>query len=96
MEHIKEVRNIHDKDLADGWGAVQLRDGMTKRSEQMAKEFRWQWLFPQKNRWLNEKTGQQGRHHIDESILQKAVKAAVREAGIITTRQAFSPPPQFL
>lgn len=82
-EHIKEVKIIHDKDLADGWGAVQLRDGMGKRSEQMAKEFRWQWLFPQKNRWINEKTGQQGRHHIDESILQKAVKSAVREAGII-------------
>lgn len=63
--------------------AVQLRDGMGKRSEQMAKEFRWLWLFPQKNRWINEKTGQQGRHHIDESILQKAVKSAVREAGII-------------
>lgn len=40
-------------------------------------------LPPQKNRWINEKTGQQGRHHIDESILQKAVKSAVREAGII-------------
>lgn len=63
--------------------AVQLRDGMGKCSEQMAKEFRWLWLFPQKNRWINEKTGQQGRHHIDESILQKAVKSAVREAGII-------------
>ena len=82
-EHIKEVKIIHDKDLADGCGAVQLRDGLEKRSEQMAKEFRWQWLFPQKNRWINEKTGQQGRHHIDESILQKAVKSAVREAGII-------------
>ena len=76
-EHIKEVKIIHDKDLADGWGAVQLRDGMGKRSEQMAKEFRWLWLFPQKNRWIK------GRHHIDESILQKAVKSAVREAGII-------------
>lgn len=82
-EHIKEVKIIHDKDLADGWGVVQLRDGMGKRSEQMAKEFRWLWLFPQKNRWINEKTGQHGRHHIDESILQKAVKSAVREAGII-------------
>ena len=39
-EHIKEIKIIHDKDLADGWGAVQLRDGMGKRSEQMAKEFR--------------------------------------------------------
>ena len=82
-KHIKEVKCIHDKDLTDGWGAVQLRDGMSKRSSEIAKEFRWQWLFPQKNRWINEKTGQQGRHHIDESILQKAVKTAVREAGII-------------
>lgn len=50
---------------------------------------------PQKNRWINEKTGQQGRHHIDESILQKAVKSAVREAGIInaschTFRHSFA------
>ncbi|WP_433172183.1 tyrosine-type recombinase/integrase [Treponema maltophilum] len=49
-KHIKEVKCIHDKDLADGWGAVQLRDGMSKRSSEIAKEFRWQWLFPQKNR----------------------------------------------
>ena len=82
-KHITEVKCIHDKDLADGWSAVQLRDGMSKRSSEIAKEFRRQWLFPQKNRWINEKTGQQGRHHIDESILQKAVKTAVREAGII-------------
>mgnify|MGYP002625598737 CR=1 FL=1 len=81
--HIAEVKAIHEKDLADGWGKVQLRDGMTKRSSETAKEFRWQWLFPQKNRWINEKTGEQGRHHIDESILQKAVKKAVRDAGIV-------------
>ena len=81
--HIAEVKAIHEKDLAEGWGSVQLRDGMTKRSSETAKEFRWQWLFPQKNRWKNERTGEQGRHHIDESILQKAVKTAVREAGIV-------------
>ncbi len=81
--HIAEVKAIHEKDLAEGWGSVQLRDGMTKRSSETAKEFRWQWLFPQKNRWKNEKTGEQGRHHIDESILQKAVKSAIREAGIV-------------
>ena len=81
--HIADVKAIHEKDLAEGWGSVQLRDGMTKRSSETAKEFRWQWLFPQKNRWKNEKTGEQGRHHIDESILQKAVKTAIREAGIV-------------
>lgn len=81
--HIKKVKALHEKDLADGFGAVLLRDGMDKRSQETAKEFKWQWLFPQKNRWLNKVTGKQGRHHIDESLMQKAVKTAVREAGII-------------
>ena len=81
--HIKKVKALHEKDLADGFGAVLLRDGMDKRSQETAKEFKWQWLFPQKNRWLNKATGKQGRHHIDESLMQKAVKTAVREAGII-------------
>ncbi len=81
-EHIKEVKSLHDKDLAAGWGAVQLPES-TRQSSDTAKEFRWQWLFPQKNRWVNGTTGQQGRHHMDESLLQKAVKTAVREAGII-------------
>ena len=76
-KHIAEVKEIHEKDLADGWGQVQLHNGKS------SKEFRWQWLFPQQNRWLNTKTGEQGRFHMDESILQKAVKNAVREAGII-------------
>ena len=81
--HIKKVKALHEKDLADGFGAVLLRDGMDKRSQETAKEFKWQWLFPQKNRWLNKTTGKQGRHHIDESLMQKAVKTAVHEAGII-------------
>jgi len=87
---IEEVRAIHERDLADGWGAVQLREGMINRCPEMAKEFRWQWLFPQKNRWINEKSGQEGRHHIDESILQKAVKNAIRDAGIIKNASCHS------
>ena len=82
-KHITEVKKIHEKDLAEGWGKVLLPPNVEKRSPDCAKEFRWQWLFPQKNRWKNEKTGEEGRHHIDESILQKAVKKAVRDAGII-------------
>lgn len=47
-----------------------------------AKEFKWQWLFPQANRWKNKETGEEGRWHLDESLLQKAVKKAVLESGI--------------
>lgn len=46
-------------------------------------EWRWQWAFPQKKRWRNGQTGEQGRHHQDESILQRAVRRAVVESGLV-------------
>jgi integron integrase len=95
-KHIEKVRRIHQRDIQDGWGEVQMRDGLKNRSPSLAKEFRWQWLFPQKNRWINKESGEQGRHHMDESLLQRAVKEAVREAGIMknasshTLRHSFA------
>lgn len=47
------------------------------------KEWRWQWVFPQENRWKNPKTCEEGRHHVHETILQRAVKEAVRKAGVV-------------
>ena len=41
------------------------------------QELKWQWLFPQKNRWKNELTGQEGRWHVDESLMQRAVKTDI-------------------
>jgi site-specific recombinase XerC len=48
-----------------------------------AREWRWQWIFPQENRWKNGRTGEEGRHHLHETILQRAVKEATRKAGLI-------------
>jgi integrase len=45
--------------------------------------WRWQWVFPQENRWKNRATREEGRHHVDETILQRAVKEAVGKAGIV-------------
>ena len=41
-------------------------------------------MFPQHHRWHNPNTGEQGRHHLDPSVVQKAVRRAVLESGIIT------------
>ena len=46
-------------------------------------DWRWQWVFPQEKRWKNMKTGEEGRHHTDESLVQKAVKEAVVKAGLV-------------
>lgn len=50
--------------------------------ERGSTEWLWQWVFPQENRWTYHKTGQQGPHHVHESIVQKAVAQAVRDAGL--------------
>lgn len=79
---IDTVKKIHEKDLEEGFGAVSLPYNLAKKYPSDSKEFKWQFLFPQKKRWKNAKTGEEGRWHIDESLLQKAVKQAILEAGI--------------
>jgi integron integrase len=83
QEHLKKVKAIHEKDLAEGWGRVQLPDAVDRKYPNAPKDWRWQWVFPQENRWKNAKTGEQGRHHVHEMILQRAVGQAAREARIV-------------
>jgi integron integrase len=82
QEHLKKVKAIHEKDLAEGWGRVQLPDALDRKYPNAPKDWRWQWVFPQENRWVNPQTKEQGRHHMDESLVQKAVRDAVVKAGL--------------
>ena len=82
QEHLKRVRRIHQRDLAEGYGRVLMPYALARKYPNAATEWRWQWVFPQENRWVNARTGEQGRHHVDESILQKAVKGAARHSGL--------------
>ncbi len=81
-DHLKKVKVIHERDLAEGWGRVLLPDALERKYRNAAKDWRWQWVFPQENRWKNPRTGQEGRHHVHESVIQKAVADAVRRAGL--------------
>ena len=82
QEHLKRIKAVHERDLAEGWGRVQLPMALDRKYPNAPKEWRWQWVFPQHNRWKNIKTGGEGRHHVHESIIQKAVVGAVRKAGL--------------
>ncbi len=82
QDHLRNVKAIHEKDLIDRWGRVQMPDALDRKYPNAPTDWRWQWVFPQENRWKNEKTGEQGRHHVHESIVQKAVTQAVRDAGL--------------
>jgi len=81
-EQLRTVRSLHERDLADGWGRVLLPDDLERKYPNASRDWRWQWVFPQQNRWRNTKTGEEGRHHIHETIIQRAVAEAVRQANI--------------
>jgi integron integrase len=82
QEHLRKVKGVHAKDLTDGWGRVQLPMALDRKYTNASVDWRWQWVFPQRNRWKNPLTGEEGRHHIDESLVQKDVKDAVAKAGL--------------
>ena len=75
------VRDIHQKDLKDGYGAVLLPGALAKKYPHGATDWKWQWLFPQERRW-KAPDGKQGRHHCDDSLLQRAIHEAILKAGI--------------
>lgn len=80
--HLGRVRRVHDRDLADGWGRAELPEALCRKYPNAPAEWPWQWVFPQQRRWRNAHTGEQGRHHIHETLVQRAVKDAARRAGI--------------
>lgn len=80
--HLKKVRDIHNNDLSQSCGSVLLPNALKRKYPNAPKEWRWQWVFPQKNRWKDPKTGEEGRHHADQSILQKAFRQAVIKSGL--------------
>jgi integrase len=81
-DHLREVRRVHESDLVAGWGRVLLPDALDRKFPNAPAEWGWQWAFPQERRWKNRRTGEEGRHHVHETLVQRAVRQAVREAGI--------------
>jgi integron integrase len=80
--HLLKVRQLHRGDLTAGWGRVVMPHALARKYPNADREWAWQWVFPQHNRWHDPDNGTQGRHHLDPSVVQKAVKRAVAEAGI--------------
>ena len=80
--HMQGVKRLHQTDLAAGWGVVELPHALERKYRNAAREWGWQWLFPQRRRWRNPQQHIEGRHHLDPSLVQRAVRTAVQAAGI--------------
>lgn len=85
-EQVEKAARLHREDLSAGAGEVYLPNALARKAPGMARELGWQYLFPAARRSFSkdELDGKERerRHHLDESYLQRAVKRAVRQAGI--------------
>lgn len=81
-EHREKVRQLHQQDLADGFGEAWLPDALARKYPDAAVQFGWQYLFPAGNLARDPESGKLRRHHIHEKTLQGAMKRAVRRAGL--------------
>lgn len=82
QEHLKKVKKIHEKDCADGFGKTLLPGALAGKYKNASRDWLWQWVFPQAHRWHNKESGEQGRHHVDASIIQRVVHTASIKSGI--------------
>ena len=82
QEQVAKAKILHENDLSLGYGEVYLPNALAQKYKNAAKEFHWQYVFPGMNLTNDPRTGIVRRHHVLESGLQKAVKTAVKRAGI--------------
>ncbi|MFH1842955.1 MAG: integron integrase [bacterium] len=94
--HLEVMKRQHDADLKLGAGYVALPGTLVRKYPNAAREWRWQWVFPATRRYRDRESGEQRRHHLHETVIQRAVKAAAREAGLVkrctchTLRHSFA------
>ena len=90
------ARRVHERDLRAGFGQVWLPDALARKYPGAAREWAWQYVFPASARSADPRSGVVRRHHLDETVLQRAVKNAVRNARIVkpaschTLRHSFA------
>lgn len=82
MRHLHGVKRQHERDLQRGAGWVELPWALARKYPNAGREWVWQWVFPATPFYVEQGTGQRRRHHLHESVLQRAVKEAVRRAVI--------------
>jgi integron integrase len=80
--HLQHVKIIHQKDLADGFGAVYLPFALDRKYSNANREWIWQYLFPASELSKDKRTGIIRRHHLHETIVQRAIKESARRAKI--------------
>jgi len=80
--HLLEVRTLHERDLADGFGNVYLPHALARKYPHADRDWKWQYIFPAGSRGIDPRSSIERRHHLHESVIRKAIYSATRSAGI--------------
>jgi integron integrase len=79
--HLARIRALHQHDLERGFGRVALPEALERKYRNAAAEWGWQWVFPAPHLSVDPRSGVQRRHHLQESIPQRALREAARKVG---------------
>jgi integron integrase len=80
--HIAGAKRQHDHDLAADAGWVELPNAMIRKSPNAGRAWSWQWVFPATRPYRHPATNQLRRHHLHETVIQRAVRDAARICGL--------------
>lgn len=82
LEQIKCVRMLHMRRVAAGGGFIELPDAFARKSPMAARSWSWCWLFPSRHEFVDAGSGQRRMPHLHVTVVQRAVSAAARAAGV--------------
>jgi integron integrase len=89
-QHLCIVRCQHEHDLEQGGGFVELPGALRTKYPSAPSEWMWQWVFPATRQYRDTETGELRRHHLHETVLQRAVHSAVQRVGITKPASSHS------
>jgi integron integrase len=87
-DHLGRVRELHRRDLARGYGRVALPDAFERKAPAATTDWPWQYVFPSATISTDPRSGDRRRHHAHEGSVNRAIREAVRRAGL--TKRATS------
>ena len=96
LHHLAEVRRQHERDVGEGAGWVELPGALALKYPSAGREWGWQWVFPATRLYVERASAERRRHHLHESVVQRAFRYAKRAAGIVkaaschTLRHSFA------
>jgi integron integrase len=82
QHHLTKVKRWHEVDLAEGYGEVYLPYAFAVKDRHAGTSWVWQYVFPASKRSIDPRAGVERRHHVSETVLQRAVKDAICRAEV--------------